>query len=65
MSLKGKTNAVKQALFKISSILSKMKGSAAHRILKAYPPPSRNKFMGRELRLFFWRALLVLGGLWG
>ena len=42
-----------------------MKGSAAHRILKAYPPPSRNKFMGRVLRLFFWRALLVLRGLWG
>ena len=48
-----KTNAQKQALFEISSILSKMKGSAAHRILKAYPPPSRNKFMGRVLRLFF------------
>ena len=42
-----------------------MKGSAAHRILKAYPPPSRNKFMGRELRLFFWRALLVLKGIVG
>ena len=65
MSLKGKTNAVKQALFEISSILSKMKGSAAHRILKAYPPPSRNKFMGGVLRLFFGRALLVLRGLWG
>ena len=59
--LKGKKNAQKQALFEISSILSKMKGSAAHRILKAYPPPSRNKFMGRVLRLFFGGHCLCSG----